>query len=822
LSFFSTPVEPALARELARLLPRLADARDLPQGLLEPARLLQAVETVLKTWCTEEAARTTGAGRVGLALDDLQFADSASLDLLLGLATPSDAWVWLFAFRAGAEPAALQRWRGKADDDTFVHARLAPLDEAGIATLLDSLQLPGMDAAAWAAPLAAYCGGHPFALIDTLADLFVQGQHEFSGAPSLPAHSAQRQGAVLRRLEQLPAEAQQLAQVAAAAGQDFSVELAAAVLGCAPVALAVPWRTLENAGLFRSAGFAHDLVRQAALTGLPQAIELALHRQIALWLARSGVMATSAPHSARVAAHWDAAQEWAQAAQSHEAAAQEARVRSARHEELHALEAAARCHLAGKRPGSDDAGFDCEWRAVHLLLHTESADVALQRAQVLLQRAGTERQRAAALEVRAHVLSERYESEAALADALAAGELAAAADAPRLQVLAAQRAAAALMRLARPAEAVAALQAHQQNLAQLDDEERLLWLSDNATALDYADRRAEAVAMFDLAIAQAELLGHWTAANEAWGNKAIALMYLNRMHPSMEASRQAIESGKRAGNERGNLLIDEMSLAGSLRDLGRFADYLAVAQPLPQALRDVGYAVWAFNAENDLAIAYAWLGRPEMAQQTLTHLPDELPSVWRAARLFTQARLLRWRQLGPGEAGPAALIRQAHQLMLGAGSGRSYVRLKVALELARDDDAATALASVKAIEAEALQREQLMLAAHALVFRCELILRLGLPDEAAAAAHTLMARCDREGMPPGLFAPEVWWVAHQCLIASDPVGAQLALQRAGNWIRHTALPQVPALFQRSFLERNPVNAAVCAALARSASVTAPV
>jgi hypothetical protein len=265
-----------------------------------------------------------------------------------------------------------------------------------------------------------------------------------------------------------------------------------------------------------------------------------------------------------------------------------------------------------------------------------------------------------------------------------------------------------------------------------------------------------------------------------------------------------------------------MSLAGSLRDLGRFADYLAVAQPLPQALREVGYAVWAFNAENDLAIAYAWLGRPEMAQQTLTPLPDELPSVWRAARLFTQARLLRWRQLGAGEAGPAALIRRAHQMLQGASSGRSYVRLKVALELARDEEAATALASVKAIEAEALQREQLMLAAHALVFRCELMLRLGLLDEAAAAAHTLMARCDREGMPPGLYAPEVWWVAHQCLIASDPAGARLALQRAGNWIRHTALPQVPALFQRSFLERNPVNAAVCAALARSASVTAPV
>jgi hypothetical protein len=298
-------------------------------------------------------------------------------------------------------------------------------------------------------------------------------------------------------------------------------------------------------------------------------------------------------------------------------------------------------------------------------------------------------------------------------------------------------------------------------------------------------------------------------------------MYLNRMHQSVDATRQAIECGRRAGHERGNLLIDEMSLAGSLRDLGAFADYLAMAQPLPQALRDAGYPVWAFNAENDLAIAYAWLGRPEIAQQTLSPLPDDLPSVWRAARLFTQARLLRWRERGPGEAGPAALVKQAHELMLGASSGRSYVRLKVALELARDEDAATALASVKEIEAEALQREQLMLAAHALVFRCELMLRLGLLDDAAAAARTLVARCDREGMPPGLYAPEVWWVAHQCLRSGDPAAAHLALQRAGNWIRLTALPQVPELFRRSFLERNTVNAAVQAALQRPRGVAAP-
>ncbi len=821
LGHFALPADAALRRELARLVPRLADPRDPTAGLLEPARLLQALESVLSAWRSNAAQAQSGAGvgMLGMALDDLQFADPASLELLFGLASPGPAlddtgWCWVLALRADVQPDELRKRRQSPALQRIVHLRLAPLNEPEVEALLDSLQLPGLVAPAWAAPLVAHCGGHPFAIIDTLAGLHAQGQHEFSAGPNLSAHSSQRVGAVVRRLEQLPADAQQMAHVAAAAGQDFCVELAAFTLGCAPVALAAPWRTLEQAGLFRSGGFAHDLVRQAALDALPRAIEQALHRQIAQWLVQSGDV-RSTPRAARIAAHWDAAAEWPLAARSYEVAAHEARVRSARREELQALDAAARCHRAVKLPAGDDAAFDCECRGVDLLLLIDSADTALARAQGLFERAGTDRQRSAALVARAHVLGERYQPEAALADALAAGLLADAVLAPRLQLLARQRAAAALTRLARPDEAVAMLQVQPNELGHLDDEERLLWLSDHASTLDHADRRVEAVAMFERAIAQAEALGHWGAANEAWGNKAIALMYLHRLPASLEASQKAIECGQRAGSERGSMLIDEMSMAGTLRDLGRFADYLARAEALPQALRNVGYALWACNAENDLAICFAWLGRPELAQRTLTPVPDDMAPIMRAARLYTQARLLRWRPTAAGGARPAALVRQANALIeAGGGTGNSYVRLKVALELARDEEPTAALAATVRIEAEAQRREQWMLAAHALVMRTELLTQMAATERAALAACELIERCERDGPVPALYAPEVWWVAYRALRPVDPARARAALMRAHDWIEKTAMPQVPAIFQHSFRERNPVNVAVRAAMAQ--------
>ena len=103
-----------------------------------------------------------------------------------------------------------------------------------------------------------------------------------------------------RRLRQLTPPAIALARVAAVAGVDFSIEMAEHVLKTPAVALADAWNELESAQVLKGAAFAHDLVFEATLRSLPEAIATHTHGSIAEWLER----AEGEP--ARIAAHWEA------------------------------------------------------------------------------------------------------------------------------------------------------------------------------------------------------------------------------------------------------------------------------------------------------------------------------------------------------------------------------------------------------------------------------------------------------------------------------------------------------------------------------------
>jgi hypothetical protein len=110
-----------------------------------------------------------------------------------------------------------------------------------------------------------------------------------------------------------------------------------------------------------------------------------------------------------------------------------------------------------------------------------------------------------------------------------------------------------------------------------------------------------------------------------------------------------------------------------------------------------------------------------------------------------------------------------------------------------------------------LEREQFMLAMHALLLRTEMLTQRGAVTEAAAAGRDLMLRCARDGAPPSIYVPDLWWTVHQALAPVDPAAAGDALQRALVWIERETLPRVPEVFRQSFLERNTTNAQVRAA-----------
>ncbi|MEO8058176.1 MAG: BTAD domain-containing putative transcriptional regulator [Burkholderiales bacterium] len=794
---FATAPGVATVTELSRLLPELGAP---PPGPLEPLALRRAFGEVIAHWQSH--------GLTALVIDDLQFADTASLDLLLGWLPQPGRPQLVMTVRAAEIPAALAEWL-RAPGLTVREIALGPLDRAGIVALLDSLAIPLLDSAAWVEPLARHTGGNPLFILETLVAALAAGPIDANAASTkfvAPGHL----GRLLeRRLAQLPPEALRLARVAALAGPDFSAELAARVLQTHVLDLSDAWFALEEAQVIRDGSFAHDLILEATLRSVPRSIAVALHRSVANALEA----ATHAP--ARIAHHWQMAAEWSRAAPLLERAALAAQVASRPVEALAAWEAAASCHRAGALPGSGAAALECDWQVVRKLVSTGKLGIALDRANAMLSAANDQRQLAVALVARAQVQVESGDAEVALADARRAGELAQGADDARLALLATHQAASALMRLGRATEAIVLREGHTHEMHMLDDEERLDWLDIYATALDYADRRSEALQVFDTTITQAEQLGRWDLANSLGNNRAIALMYLNRLQACTQAVRIAIEHGRRAGIAPAGLVLEEMMLAGNLRDLGQFAEFLQIAEPLPQGLRDAGYSAWACNAENDLAGGYAWLGRQDLALKTLSPMTDDMAPAVRAMRLFTRARLLRARPDAPVGESPGQMVRRAQALIESAGgTGRSYVRLKVALELARDLDPAEAIAQVAAIEAEAKEREQFMLALHALQLRTELLLRSGAPARAADAARELVARCEREGTPAGLYAPEIWWTAHQALLDVDARAAEACLRTAVQWIERAARQHVPAMFQQSFLARNPVNAAVRAAAAR--------
>lgn len=69
--------------------------------------------------------------------------------------------------------------------------------------------------------------------------------------------------------------------------------------------------------------------------------------------------------------------------------------------------------------------------------------------------------------------------------------------------------------------------------------------------------------------------------------------------------------------------------------------------------------------------------------------------------------------------------------------------------------------------------------------------------------------------PEFMYLPELHFVAWRILDKAGASDEAIAALKAGtDWIRGHALPQVPAPFLDSFLNRNPVNRELLAAVAR--------
>ena len=785
--------------ELARLVPDMGPAGNDPFDRL---RLRQALLCALAVW--------NAAGLKGVAVDDLQFADSASLELLAPLASRATQ-SWVFSSRPFSGAPAWLTEEVKA-------VALEPLTLPEVEEFLASLALGAADLSSSPETLLRESGGNPLAILQILTSRWEERSSPSSSGPESSAETSMLR-VVQVRLERLTTEARTLARVAAAAGTEFTVELAAQVLGVHHVSLADAVQELRNARMLVDHRFVHETLRDAVYRGTPPEVARLLHRDLGRLLVSSQVPV----RAGKIAAHWEAAEHWAQAADAWEEAASEARQRSGVVEELRAVDASLRCvrnieKQSGGTPDSARRAFELEARAVRLELATQALDAAFERVSALNRSVAPRLQEAQAKELLAHVLLERREFADALAAAEDAGRLATGEGDARLGLLASQRQAMALMQLNRADDAVRILQTAGP-LNSLSSDERLQWRTDQALVYDYADERQASILALDAIIEESEREGRLLVQAEAWSTRGLALMYAGRLAESHAAFERSMDCGRRAGLDEQALLVDEMSAIGHLRDLGRFDLYLLRAEALPAALRAAGQPFWAANADHDLAVAWAWLGRGDLAMRALATPSEGLPAPMRAARLFTRARLAR--DFGvlaaapaPGE--PGRLVREAVALLAAAASqGRSYVRLRIDLEATRDLPPAEAAARASAIEAEATRRQNVMLATSAAMMTVRYFGEAGELSRASEGAWALYEKINAHGPQAGIYAPELCWNVSQALARVDLERALIPLRDAVGWLNATA-QRVPALYRSSFLQRNPVNYAVLQAARQQA------
>ncbi|MDP2006822.1 MAG: AAA family ATPase [Rubrivivax sp.] len=781
---------------LARLLRRLLERQGMPTARDALARLLPEIGAVSAPAPVPlppggerlmlQAAVEQVIGHAGLqavAVDDLHFADDASLEMLTALvgAESLSRLAWLFTQRPGEGSAAATALR-----DTLEEAQrldgvdLAPLDAAQMVELVRSLRLPEIDADLVGPRLLRHSGGNPLFALETLKHMLLPG----ANGQAMPQPASV--GTLIdRRLKRLSEGALALARVAAIAGADFSIALAEHVIGSRAVELANAWAELEAAQVLRDQAFAHDLVLDAVLRSIPAAIGQHLHAELAHWLLQHQ------GEPARIAAHWQAAGDERRAAEAWIAAAKAAD-RCLRYREsmqwfeqaaslFQALADAPALHQAIQGAVDQAALIDLpapayaamvarlvatapddSTRAKALIYQLRTLEIAgdmsglLREADVavaLSQVEGLKQNEAYALFARGTARCAVGQLDTGFADFARVAEIGADIGDPELEGVGHSSSGTLLLRMGRGVAALARLEAAREIFARHEGHLRLVMVEQQRSVVLLGQGRAEAA----LDAADAALLG--------------AL----RVDPPMDIL--------------GHCWLGR---AMALRHLGRYAESMAVLEPRVGEIDAQGSWI-ADRVRLELAQSCVHLGRIDLALRHLAQAraPGRLQPAEQQRALYLELQL----RAHPQDAGkplppppePGSEPRRRCELL------RALAALVPADERAALLDEALQLASDFELVDERCTA-QAALARHLLdagqVQAARELIRVALQDPALVPA----------GYPPAVAA-----IAHAVLAASGEAQAAQAVRAAAvAWIERAAAALAPG-FRSSFLERNPVN-----------------
>jgi DNA-binding SARP family transcriptional activator/tetratricopeptide (TPR) repeat protein len=779
--------EAAVRAELATLLPELGAPSSL-LGDAQRTRLFNAVTATLDS---------TGAGIDGVVFDDLHFADEASVELL-GYVAAQSTRRWLFAGRdAELGPAARALVDAVADAAKAAPIDLAPLTVEQLAELVESLDIEGLTGAAVAPALLRHTGGNPMFALETIKAWLTQGEGALVTAAPVRLPALRNVAALIeRRIGRLSAPAVQLARCAAVAAPDFSIELASRVLGVRTLELADPFAELEAAQVLRDGAFAHDLIYESALASVPQPVARQLHAEIAAFLAERG------GEPARIAHHWLAAGQDANALDALRAAADAARAAMRKREEIDLLDRA--CALA-ERLGRHDVAFDCalvKFEAVMIADRTQVDDVLFARLDHL---ARTPERRLRALLAQADFMMSTGRFADAAPRAEAAAELARSQRDMVREIEALRCAAACASYSGDSLRAVNLLRPVLPDvLERLEDaNDRAAYFADLACCLDNADQAHEALEFHRRGLDLAVQAGRLDFAAGISGNLCHSLKSAGRVQQAFDIALQSRRYAEALDDARGATYnLDTMVLA-LLRDLARYD--AAVRAGEVALLSMVQNPSRAAVVHGHMAWLWLQLGQQARAQQALDAAraqPVPPPLHARVAQL--EGRLLLALQQ-PGAA--ASFERAQAEAPL---SGRTLMQSLVALDHARTLAPGAALERCEAVlqRCKSLRYDGAVLTARlrAAAFALDAGESARALDHARAALGT-----PDEIVADDVYPAERWLIAGRAFEASGLRDEARAVLEAGRaWVLHTAQTQVGAEFRDSFLHRNRVNAELLA------------
>ncbi len=267
-----------------------------------------------------------------LFMDDLQWADEASLDLLAYLIRrgPESPLLVIATWRVetAEEEQRLRAWMASMPTDSTRVISLQLLSQDQVQELVTAL---GSEAPV--ERLFRETDGLPLFLAEYLAALEAGKVNEKEDQWSLPT---QVQEILRSRLASIPGASRQLLSAAAVIGRSFEFEVLRAVSGRAPEETVAGLETLLGAGfvseypeqqphLGPSYDFKHDKFRELALAETTQARQRLLHGRAAEALLHMRGPTSPGAMASRIARHLEAAGKEQQAAELHVEAGDHAR-----------------------------------------------------------------------------------------------------------------------------------------------------------------------------------------------------------------------------------------------------------------------------------------------------------------------------------------------------------------------------------------------------------------------------------------------------------------------------------------------------------------